>query len=134
MRHGVAMSFNKALARFRFEPSSDVVTERAQRERDNIAQRLSTNVVLSGVFIAGLKNDAGIFSDGIAFGATGSTTEYVEIPHGFGRPCLGFVVCDAQDNPADGIVRVASTTGLEKSHIRLRNTSASATRIKVMVY
>ena len=123
------MSAVKSLQRFRFEPSNDLAESRRDADIGMLARRLASILPLSGVFVGGLIGTDGRYSDGIAIAGFGS----VNVPHGLGRPALGFIVADQQDSPAS-IVRTAPTTGMEDTHIGITSTSASATRVKLWVF
>jgi hypothetical protein len=69
-------------------------------------------------------------TDGIAFTAG----QAIELAHGLGRAAQGFIVTDCQVG-AHGLVndKPNLTKGLEKTHIRLKNTALVTTVVKVQV-
>jgi hypothetical protein len=69
-------------------------------------------------------------TDGITLAAGAS----IELAHGLGRAAIGFVPVCSGDAVGSLINDVANLSkGLEKTHIRIKNTGAGSVKFKVMV-
>jgi hypothetical protein len=120
------MSTRGSAARTAYVFTGDAKQDDMQAARNDLARKVGANPLANAVKLEGLLQTNGSTTDGIAF-AAGAT---VELAHGLGRAATGFAVLDALLGPAL-LYRVASSTGLEETHIRLTQDASAPRTIRV---